>query len=87
MAETEIGQGGTNSWAMGGLDEDTTVGIYFEVTNQANTPVQQGQQRYLQLLTSYQHSSGQYRYRVTTLSHTWADTAQLAEIARCLGEL
>jgi len=68
---------------MGGLDEDTTLAIYFEVTNQANTPVQQGQQRYLQLLTQYQHSSGQYRYRVTTLSHTWADVGtQLAEIAR-----
>ena len=56
--------------------------MYFEVTNQANTPVQQGQQRFLQLLTSYQHSSGQYRLRVTTLAHTWADTTQLAEIAR-----
>jgi len=82
VAETEIGQGNTNAWSMGGFDEDTTVAVYFEVTNQANTPVQQGQQRFLQLLTSYQHASGQYRYRVTTLSHTWADTQQLAEIAR-----
>ena len=49
---------------------------------QANQPVQQGQQRHLQLLTSYQHASGQYRLRVTTLSHTWADTSQLADIAR-----
>lgn len=57
------------------------VAIYFEVTNQANTPVQQGQQRFLQLLTSYQHSSGQYRYRVTTLAHTWADTSQVTH--RC----
>jgi len=82
VAETEIGQGNTSAWSMSCLDEDTTVAIYFEVTNQANAPVQQGQQRFLQLVTSYQHSSGQYRYRVTTLSHTWADTAQLAEIAR-----
>ena len=112
VAETEIGTGNTNAWAISGLDEDTTLALYFEVTNppndeprmsegssmhvlttappcllpqvtnQANAPVQQGQQRYLQLLTSYQHSSGQYRLRVTTLSHTWADTTQLAEIAR-----
>jgi len=82
VGETEIGTGNTNAWAISGLDEDTTVALYFEVTNQANAPVQQGQQRYLQLLTSYQHSSGQFRLRVTTLSHTWADTSQLAEIAR-----
>merc|ERR1719149_398413 len=82
VAETEIGQGGTNAWSISGLDEDTTLAVYFEVTNQANAPVQQGQQRFLQLLTSYQHASGQYRLRVTTLSHTWADTTQLAEIAR-----
>jgi len=82
VGETEIGTGGTNSWSISGLDEDTTVALYFEVTQQANAPVQQGQQRYLQLLTAYQHSSGQHRLRVTTLSHTWADTTQLAEIAR-----
>ena len=82
VAETEIGTGNTNAWAISGLDEDTTLAVYFEVTNQANAPVQQGQQRFLQLLTSYQHASGQYRVRVTTLSHTWADTTQLAEIAR-----
>ena len=67
-------------WAS--LDEDTTLALYFEVTNQANAPVQQGQQRYVQLQTSYQHASGQYRLRVTTIAHTWADTTQLAEIAR-----
>ena len=66
---------------MGALDEDTTVALYFEVTNQANQPVQQGQQRYCQFLTSYQHASGQYRLRVTTLAHTWADTAQLQSIS------
>merc|ERR1719305_228508 len=68
---------------MGGIDEDTTVALYFEVTNQQQPGQQQpGQQRHLQLLTSYQHSSGQYRLRVTTLAHTWADTSQLAEISR-----
>jgi protein transport protein SEC23 len=83
VGETEIGQGNTNAWSISALDEDTTLAVYFEVTNQANAPAQpQGQQRFLQLLTSYQHASGQYRLRVTTLSHTWADTSQLADIAR-----
>jgi len=82
VAETEIGTGNTNSWAMSGLDEEATIALYFEVSNQANAPVQPGQQRFVQLLTSYQHSSGQYRLRVTTLAHQWADSTQMSEIAR-----
>merc|ERR1719198_1285277 len=31
VGETEIGQGNTNAWALSGLDEDTTMAIYFEV--------------------------------------------------------
>ena len=27
--------GNTNAWAMGGLDEDTTLAVYFEVSAQA----------------------------------------------------
>ena len=84
VGETEIGQGNTNSWALSSLDEDTTLAFYFEMANQgANAPApQQGQQRHLQIMTTYQHASGQHRLRVTTLSHSWADTTQLAEIAR-----
>jgi len=82
IAEQEIGQGNTNAWAVPSIDEETTLAVYFEVANQANAPAQNGQQRFLQLLTTYQHASGQYRLRVTTLSHTWADTSQLADIAR-----
>jgi len=83
VAETEIGVGNTNMWSMGGLDEDATLAVYFEVTAQANAPTpQQGGQRFLQFQTAYQHSSGQYRLRVSTLAHTSADTTQLADIAR-----
>jgi protein transport protein SEC23 len=45
-------------------------------------PQSGGGQRYLQLLTSYQHSSGQYRLRVTTLARPWAEASQISEIAR-----
>lgn len=69
-----------------GVDEDTTLALYFEVTAQPSSgstaPQAGGGQRYLQLLTSYQHSSGQYRLRVTTLARPWAEAAQIAEIAR-----
>ena len=36
------------------LDEEATLAVYFEVSNQANTPVQPGQQRFVQFMTSYQ---------------------------------
>ena len=38
VGETEIGTGGTNAWAISALDEETTLAVYFEVTNQANAP-------------------------------------------------
>ncbi|EOD34942.1 secretory protein 23C [Emiliania huxleyi CCMP1516] len=82
--ETEIGLGNTNAWSVGGLDEDTTLALYFEMAAQSGGQQQQqaGGQRYLQLLTSYQHSSGQYRLRVTTLARPWAEAAQAGEMAR-----
>ena len=68
---------------MGGLDEDTTLALYFEMAQSGGQQQQQaGRQRYMQLLTSYQHSSGQYRLRVTTLARPWAEAAQAGEIAR-----
>ncbi|EOD30731.1 hypothetical protein EMIHUDRAFT_456489 [Emiliania huxleyi CCMP1516] len=79
-----IGLGNTNAWSVGGLDEDTTLALYFEMAAQSGGQQQQqaGGQRYLQLLTSYQHSSGQYRLRVTTLARPWAEAAQAGEMAR-----
>jgi protein transport protein SEC23 len=95
VADTEIGFGGTCAWGAGSLDADTTVAIYFEVANapaagaQAGAAAggggggqQSGGQRYIQLLTSYQHASGAHRLRVTTLAHTYAEASNLAEVAR-----
>mmetsp|Transcript_10146 Transcript_10146/g.29948 ORF Transcript_10146/g.29948 Transcript_10146/m.29948 type:complete len:761 (+) Transcript_10146:73-2355(+) len=85
VAETEIGVGNTSAWGMGALDADTSLALYFEVTNQQGGGPQQqpaGGQRYIQLLTSYQHATGNWRLRVTTLAHTYAETANLGEVAR-----
>jgi len=89
IAETEIGLGGTVAWGVGSIDPETCVALYFEVANQ---PAQAagavgaqgggGGQRYIQLLTSYQHATGAYRLRVTTLAHTYAETSSMAEVAR-----
>ncbi|KAF1783014.1 ADF-H/Gelsolin-like domain [Phytophthora cactorum] len=79
VSEVEIGVGGTNAWSMGGIDPNTTVAIYFDIANQ--TPLAPGKARYIQLITRYQHASGRYRTRVTTICGPWTvdpnDTATL----------
>eukprot|EP00294_Goniomonas_avonlea_P013357 CAMPEP_0114556282 /NCGR_PEP_ID=MMETSP0114-20121206/9212_1 /TAXON_ID=31324 /ORGANISM="Goniomonas sp, Strain m" /LENGTH=677 /DNA_ID=CAMNT_0001741489 /DNA_START=307 /DNA_END=2340 /DNA_ORIENTATION=+ len=82
VAETEIGAGGTCAWKLCGLEPTTSVAIFFEVTNQHNQPIPQGQQRYYQFVTSYLHSSGQHRLRVTTVAQNWAQPENLLEISQ-----
>ncbi|KAA8498136.1 Protein transport protein SEC23 [Porphyridium purpureum] len=78
--ELEIGIGGTSAWRLCSIDPATTLGVYFEIVNNHNTPMPEGQYRYVQFITKYQHSSGQYRERVSTLAGRWADGSSLADI-------
>ena len=71
VADTEIGQGGTNAWTLGGIDPSTTIAVYFEITNAANQPVPAHKRRYAQFITQYQHANGRYRLRSTTLCGAW----------------
>ena len=71
VSELEIGKGGTSAWTLGGVDPNTTVAIYFDVTNPGNTPLSEGKRRYIQFLTKYQHASGRTRLRATTLCGPW----------------
>ncbi|CAN0436639.1 unnamed protein product, partial [Laminaria digitata] len=48
VAETEIGQGGTYAWYLGGMTPATTVAVYFEVTNNQTEPMPQHKRRFLQ---------------------------------------
>jgi len=70
VGETECGIGNTCSWKMCGINPSSSYGIYFEIAGQGGpTQVQQGPQLGLiQFLTYYQHSSGQYHLRVTTIA-------------------
>ncbi|KAK4930293.1 GTPase-activating protein S23 [Elasticomyces elasticus] len=71
VGETECGIGGTCSWKMPGIDPQASYGIYFEVASQtapSASSVSGGPQKGLiQFLMYYQHSSGQYHLRVTTV--------------------
>lgn len=70
VGETECGIGNTCAWKMCGIDPASSYGVYFEIANQGGpAAVQPGPQRgMMQFLTYYQHSSGHYHLRVTTVA-------------------
>ena len=49
--------------------------VFFVVVNLHGAPIPQGGRGCIQFITTYQHSSGQKRVRVTTLARNWADPA------------
>lgn len=69
VGETEVGIGNTCSWKLCGLTPTTSVATYFEIASQAGPaqPQQGAQKGLIQFLTYYQHSSGQFHLRVTTI--------------------
>jgi len=71
VSDLEVGKGGTTAWGLGGIDPNTTIAIYFDVTNPGNSPLGEGKRRYMQFLTKYQHSTGRTRLRATTLCGPW----------------
>ncbi|XP_043220712.1 protein transport protein Sec23A-like isoform X2 [Amphibalanus amphitrite] len=73
VGETEIGVGGTSQWKFCSLTPNTTPVIALEIVNQHGAPIPQGGRGCLQFITQYQHSSGQKRVRVTTITRNWAD--------------
>lgn len=75
VADTEIGVSGTTQWKTCSLYPTTTFGIFFEVVNQHNAPIPQASRGLIQFVTSYQHSNGQRRVRVTTVARSWVDAA------------
>lgn len=73
VGETEIGIGGTCSWKFCSLTPSSSTAIYFEVVNQQPQALPPGSRGMVQITTQYQHSSGQFRLRVTTIARNWAD--------------
>ncbi|XP_045777055.1 protein transport protein Sec23A isoform X2 [Maniola jurtina] len=75
VSDQEVGMGNTCQWKMCTFTPSTTMAIFFEVVNQHAAPVPQGGRGCVQLITQYQHSSGQRRVRVTTVARNWGDAA------------
>eukprot|EP00934_Nitzschia_sp_Nitz4_P008986 Nitzschia sp. Nitz4//scaffold34_size148208//7104//9623//NITZ4_002956-RA/size148208-snap-gene-0.204-mRNA-1//1//CDS//3329548723//8976//frame0 len=71
VSDLEVGKGGTSAWGLGGCGPNTTIAVYFDVTNPGNAPLNENKRRYIQFLTKYQHSNGRTRLRATTLCGPW----------------
>ena len=83
VGETECGIGNTCSWKMCGVSPTTSVATYFEIASQAGPAQQQqgSQKGLIQFLTYYQHSSGQFHLRVTTIGRDLSGPTGDASIA------
>ncbi|BGP15902.1 hypothetical protein JCM10213_003669 [Rhodosporidiobolus nylandii] len=73
VGETEIGIGNTSAWKICSISPRTTNAVYFEVVTPAGQTLAPGARGMVQFVTHYQHSSGQYRLRVTTIARNFAE--------------
>lgn len=73
VGETEIGIGHTSAWRLCSITPRTSAAVYFEVVTPAGQPLPPGSRGLIQFVTHYQHSSGQYRLRVTTVARNFAE--------------
>ena len=84
VGETECGIGNTCSWKMCGIDPTASYGVFYEIANPAGpSQHQQGPQKaMMQYLTYYQHSSGVFHLRVTTVARNLSGPAGDPAIAQ-----
>ncbi|KAI1910606.1 GTPase-activating protein S23 [Ophidiomyces ophidiicola] len=84
VGETECGIGNTCSWKMCGINPSSSYGIYFEIANQGGPAAMQqgGHKALMQFLTYYQHSSGQFHLRVTTVARPLSGPAGDSSLAQ-----
>ncbi|KAJ7957280.1 Protein transport protein SEC23 [Quillaja saponaria] len=81
VADTVVGEGNTTAWKMCGLNKSTCLTVLFDLSSsdRSNTQGTINPHLYLQFLTSYQNTEGQFLLRVTTVTRTWVDTAVSSE--------
>lgn len=72
VGETEIGIGQTSAWKVCSLTDKTALAVYFEVVTPAGQPPTNSR-GCVQFVTHYQHPSGVFRLRVTTVARNFAE--------------
>ncbi|KAJ0743896.1 putative protein transport protein Sec23 [Helianthus annuus] len=81
VASTTIGQGNTTAWKLCGLDKDTCLTVFFDISSGDKDPSGNvNPQLYIQTVTSYQTAAdGQSKLRVTTVTRRWVESAVVSE--------
>ncbi|KAI7741624.1 hypothetical protein M8C21_017633 [Ambrosia artemisiifolia] len=80
VASTTIGQGNTTAWKLCGLDKDTCLTVFFDISSSDKDPSGNvNPQLYIQTVTSYQTADGQSKLRVTTITRRWVESAVVSE--------
>lgn len=84
VSETEIGQGGTTAWYLGGLDRNLTLAFYLDVpaSQPGKENILTAKMGFLQFVTQYKHPSGQLRLRVTTVTRRFADPNNMFDLVQ-----
>ncbi|PHT82418.1 hypothetical protein T459_15433 [Capsicum annuum] len=77
VSNTVIGEGNTTAWKLCGLDRNTCLTVFFDVSSSEKSDPSGNinPQLYIQFLTSYQSPDGQTKLRVTTVTRRWVDAA------------
>lgn len=57
VSEMVIGEGGTTSWYLGGIDRNSTIAFLFDLAPNAKE-IMNNKNAYIQFITVYRHSSG-----------------------------
>lgn len=79
VSDTEIGVGQTNKWYLGGIDRNKSIAFYFDIVNSVVS--QQHIKAHIQFQTTYQHSNGTKRLRVTTCQRLMTPGENYRELA------
>ncbi|XP_060181362.1 protein transport protein SEC23 B-like [Lycium barbarum] len=75
VSSTVTGEGNTTAWKLCGLDKNTCLTVFFDVSSSEKSDPSGNinPQLYIQFLTSYQSPDGQTKLRVTTITRRWLD--------------
>ncbi|KAI3822994.1 hypothetical protein L1987_10597 [Smallanthus sonchifolius] len=81
VASTVIGQGNTTSWKLCGLDKNTCLTVFFDISSSDKSDVSGNvnPQLFIQTVTSYQSIDGESKMRVTTITRRWLENSVLSE--------
>ncbi|KAD5508880.1 hypothetical protein E3N88_16583 [Mikania micrantha] len=81
VASTVIGQGNTTAWKLCGLDKNTCLTVFFDISSsdKSDASGNVNPQLYIQTVTSYLSIDGESKMRVTTITRRWIETSVLSE--------